>query len=258
MKLLHTSDLRLGMAFPHHVQRAEELRAARLDSLRAVLALAAREGAQAVILAGNTLADNRVAHLDLMDAVSVLSGSPVPVYLLPGLTDPDTPDSPYAVRADLFVAPIHVLRTPVQVGGLTLVPFPVRSREALPPWEGKGQLAVACAPPPQAPGGFEYVAMGGSPFPEHHGAAHWCGTPEGYDYGHPPGAVTLIEDLQPRSLPTGSPAWPTPTEGDRVLPSFHHPLLKAMGEEMRAADPEVAAHALHQLADLVAGREDLL
>jgi len=259
MKLLHTSDLRLGLAFPHLVERAEELRALRLEALRAVLALAAREGVAAVLLAGNTLADNRLAHRDLMDAVAVLGTSSVPVYLLPGLTDPDTPDSPYAVRADLFVAPIHVLRGPVEVGGLTLVPFPVRSREALPAWEGTGELAVACAPPPQSPHGFRYVAMGGSPFPEHHGAAHWCGTPEGYDYGHPPGAVTLIEDLQPRSVPTGTPAWPAAPPGeDRVLPSFHHPLLKAMQEEMRAADPEVAAHAQHQLADLVAGREDLL
>ncbi len=260
MKLLHTSDLRLGMAFPHAVERAEELRAGRLEALRAVLALAAREGVAAVILAGNTLADNRVAHRELMDLVAILGSSPVPVYLLPGLTDPDTPDSPYTVRADLFVPPIHVLRGPAELGGVTVVPFPVRSREALPDWKASGgDVAVACAPPPEAPTGFRYVAMGGSPVAVQHGAAHWSGSPEGYDYGHPPGSVILLEDFQPRALPTGLPTWPAaPPQDDRPLPSFHHPLLKAMEEEMRAADPAVAALASHQLAELVAGREDLI
>lgn len=217
MKLLHVSDLRIGAAFPEAYRRAEALREARLEAVRSLLGLAASEGVECILLAGNTLADNRLAHRDLMELLSILGTSPCPVGLLPGLTDPFTADSPYRQRPDLFPAPLHVLseRRPWTVGNTTIYPEPVLHRNVagplfagVPP-EG---LGVACRPPGEALPELAYLAMGGSLTPASEGTARWPGTPEVLQAGLEPGAA-LVVTLTPgkparvRPKPIGQLSW---------------------------------------------------
>jgi len=154
VKLLHTSDLRIGLAFARQYQRAPILREARLEALRSLLALARREEVSAVLLTGNTLASPYIDHKLLLELLSVLGTSPAPVYLSPGELDPLTADSPYALRADLFQPPVHILR------GAAL------------PWDGP---LVSLVADPQA----AYVAQP-------------IASPEAYDYGQPLGKVRLV------------------------------------------------------------------
>lgn len=155
MKLLHTSDLLIGQGFPQLPELASALREARLEAIRSILALASREKVEAIVLAGNTLADTRVAHDTVIKLTSLLATSTVPVYLQPGRTDPWRADSPYVLRADLFKAPIHMLR------------------ETKLPWDGP---LVAVGQPVE---GAEYVAMSGD-------------SPEAYDFGQGQGSVKLV------------------------------------------------------------------
>lgn len=219
MKLLHVSDLRIGAAFPEAWRRAEALREARLEAVRSLLGLAASEGVECILLAGNTLADNRLAHRDLMELVSILGTSPCPVGLLPGLTDPFTADSPYRQRPDLFPAPLHVLseRKPWTVGKAVIYPEPVLHRNVAGPlldWvpaEGL-RIGVACRAPGAELPELDYVAMGGSPTPASEGSARWPGTPEVLQAGLEPGAalvVTLAAGKPPRvrPKPVGQLTW---------------------------------------------------
>ncbi len=274
MRILHSSDVLVGLAFPHATNRAEELRAARMDSLRALLALASRERADFLLLAGNTLADNRIGHRDLLELVALLNTSVVPIYILPGLTDPYTPDSPYARRADQFKPPIHILteRKPVTIAGLTLLPFPVRTRSGKQDWnvDCEADLGVACASPPACPQGLKYIAMGGNPIRVDHSHAHWSGAPEGYGFGHGVGQGCLIELPASRPVAIGRYDWqghalvevgrraePEPEEPS--LPGFRHPLLQSMEAGLaNHDDPAVRWRALERLQELAAGHEDLV
>lgn len=189
MKLLHTSDLRLGMGFPHVDQLAEGLREARLEALRSILSLAAREKVDAIVLAGNTLADNRVSHRLVMDLVALLGTSTAPVYILPGETDPLTAESPYALRAELFKPPIHILRD----GPL--------------PWSGP-RVVVACGDVPKDTDA-EYIAMGGIALPRQTPPAYWPGPPETFHYGQGQGQVNIVSFPGPevRLVTTGRFNW---------------------------------------------------
>lgn len=131
MKILHASDILVGRDFREFPELAGEFRQARLDLLQTLVALAEKEAVDAVLLVGNTLADNRINHRTLLDVARLLGRSPAPVFILPGETDPLTPDSPYELRADVFQEPVQILRraVPVEVKpGLTLFPCPVTAR----------------------------------------------------------------------------------------------------------------------------------
>lgn len=112
MKILQTSDVLVGRDFRELPELAEELRQARLDVLQTLVALAEKERVDALVLVGNTLADNRIAHRTLLDVARLLGASPVPVLLVPGACDPLTPDSPYELRADVFSEPVRIQREP--------------------------------------------------------------------------------------------------------------------------------------------------
>ena len=282
MKLLHTSDLLLGQGFPLLPDLASALREARLEVLRSILALAVREKVDAIVLAGNTIADTRVAHDLVVKLTSLLATSPVPVYLWPGQSDPLRADSPYVLRADLFKAPIHLLKQPQL------------------PWNGP-LVAVGQALP-----GAEYVALPGN-------------SPEPYGFGQGQGTVRLVSfpGAQVQQVPVGRynwleveasslkdlPAQLNPLASDTTLlrlklrgsasleeyqqfeawrsalrfqwlevdnqmqissgKRFHHPLLRALQEKVEGAgsqDPASALRALLQLDRLVAqsGKEDLV
>jgi DNA repair exonuclease SbcCD nuclease subunit len=99
--------------------------------IQPILALARREGVDAIIIAGNLLADNRVGEETIGELTESLKASTVPVYILPGCLDPITPDSPYLKWHRLFSGPLEVLRKAeaVEIDGKgTLYPCPVSTR----------------------------------------------------------------------------------------------------------------------------------
>ncbi len=189
MKIIHASDLLLGRCFDQVPLLASALRDQRMTALETIVDLVRREKADALILAGNTLADHRCGHELVMRLSTTLKRCPCPVYLLPGKTDPPSADSPYELRRNLFEAPIHILDQPLL------------------PWSGP-PVAVGCGE--RAPGlEAEYVAMGGRAAPHQEGRAYWCGTPEPFDYGQGNGSVNLVTFPGPRieTLPVGRKRW---------------------------------------------------
>ncbi len=215
MKLLHTSDILLGCDFSHCHAVADRLRAARMAALRGLLALARREQADAVVVAGNLWADNRVGQTVIEEAAGLLSKSAVPVYLLPGHRDPMTADSPYELYPDRFEGGVKILSSAeplVLKGGLTLLPFPVKSRNvggdptrSLPDREREPLRVAVVNTSPQgyrlAPGGLQkreldYLCAGGEVSRRTEGDVHWSGSPEATDFGQDCGTVTIV-DLDP-------------------------------------------------------------
>jgi len=205
----------IGMAFPHAYEKADRLRQYRIDAVKSIISLASRERADAIIFAGNTLADNRISPNQLKELSATLSGSSVPVYILPGCADPHTPDSPFRLQPGLFKSPIHVLTDvrPVNVQGsaLTLYPYPVRSRNDgawLPPddWiPPRGQtseirVGIACLPHADRAQGLhpadarqlDYLAAGGSLVPAGTGSVRWSGTIEPVTFGDPAGQALIV------------------------------------------------------------------
>lgn len=280
MKLLHASNLRIGQGFPQLPDLAPALREARLEAIRSILALATREKVQAIVLAGNTLADPRVAHDLVVKLTSLLSTSSIPIYLRPGKTDPPRADSPYVLRADLFKPPLHLLN------------------QAQLPWDGP---LVAVGEPLA---GAEYVAMSDT-------------SPEPFDFGQASGSVKLVSfpGAQVQEIKVGRHNW-VEVESDSLsdlrtqLPPlvsdttllrlklhgtasleefqlfekwrttlkfqwlevenrmqisggkrFHHPLLRALQEKVESSSDRTSARrALQQLDRLLSqsGKEDLV
>jgi DNA repair exonuclease SbcCD nuclease subunit len=94
VKLLHCSDAMIGMAFPHAYEKADKLRQYRMEALKSAISLARRERAEAIILAGNTLADNRISPNQLKELSATLSGSSIPFTscrVIPTLIPPTVP-----------------------------------------------------------------------------------------------------------------------------------------------------------------------
>ena len=220
LKLLHSSDIRVGMAFPDAHARADRLREYRLDALKSLVARAGRESVDALLLTGNTFADNRLSHREIKEVIAALRSSTVPVYLLPGLEDPYTPDSPYRLLAELFAPPIRVLgeAAPVRLKGGTLFPCPVTRRRVagtapgedptgwIPP---RGQsdgirVGLACISGNVgrlAPRDLDFLALGGSTRPSRIANASWSGAPEATTYGETFGHVTLVTIASPGAAP---------------------------------------------------------
>lgn len=119
VRVIHTSDWQLGM---HRVFLGPEdaqprFEQARLDAVRRVLELAGREGAAAILVAGDAFDDNQVAERTLARAIDVLAGSPVPVVIVPGNHDSLEPASVYR----RWTPPPTVV-VPVEPGVLEIAP----------------------------------------------------------------------------------------------------------------------------------------
>jgi DNA repair exonuclease SbcCD nuclease subunit len=219
MKIIHSSDLLVGYDFSHAASRAEDLRGRRLGAARTIIALAVRQKAQAILLSGNTLADNRISEDELIQLSEILSPSAVPVYILPGITDPYTPDSPYRTRPELFGGAIQILSRPgpLSLGSdVTLWAYPVLLRGGQDQWDGGKGIAVACVPEasPLADKGFAYLALGGR---THREEEHWPGSPEPTGYGDLQGRVNVLSvepsgQIRMTTQKTGQLHWSERTE----------------------------------------------
>lgn len=127
IKFIHTADWHLGLGFPARA-RGEELRKARLETVRNVIDLARAENADFVLVAGDAFESNRVSKELIAAVKSLLEGSACPVLLLPGNHDPLEGDSVYTVREG-FRSPGGVVQVlaeprPVRIQGATIYPCP--------------------------------------------------------------------------------------------------------------------------------------
>lgn len=225
MKFLHTSDIWLGHGFPFARNVAEEFRESRIQAVRDLVALAQRHQVDAMVLAGNTLADNRISRYTVEDLADMFTDLDFPILILPGLRDPFTPDSPFRSRSELFTSPIRVLdgAAPISVSGVDFYAFPVLDRNgefnvsaSLAESEGP-RVGVACMDPEAYPDSelaqhnFDYLALGGATRPQEIGNAAWSGAPEASRSGESRGTVSLVEvqggKVSVESMPVGHLHW---------------------------------------------------
>lgn len=217
MKFLHASDLLIGLSFPRVPTMAERLRSARLETTQNLLTRAAREKVDAVVLSGNTLADNRILDRDLNELARILGRSAVDVFLLPGTTDPFTRDCPYRREGNPFRGPVRILheRQPLRVGDATLYPCPVTARvtptEALFSWipprsAGDGiRIGIACTEAEQESwdaqdADLDYVMLGGRRTASSFERGAWSGSAEATNFGEGRGSVHVVA-LEPSQSP---------------------------------------------------------
>jgi DNA repair exonuclease SbcCD nuclease subunit len=127
MKFLHTADWQIGMRATMLGDKGVRVRAARLESARHVIALARRERAEFVVLAGDTFEDNGVERLKVREVAKILGGADCPVFIIPGNHDPLTPGSVWEDTVWNEWTNLHVLTQPrpVETAAATLYPCPV-------------------------------------------------------------------------------------------------------------------------------------
>ena len=142
VRFVHTSDWQLGMT--RHflgVEAQARYTAARIDAIRSIGAVAARERCDFVVVAGDVFESNLVAPQTVRRALEAMAAIELPVYLLPGNHDPLDAVSVYRSRLFERACPgnVRVLDTPgvVSVGaGVDLVAAP---------WFSKAPLSDAVA-----------------------------------------------------------------------------------------------------------------
>lgn len=220
MKFIHTSNWQLGMSFSHVFEKADDLRKARIDAVKQLVALAEKEKVDFVIAAGDLFEDNRVAQETIEQMAAVVCASPVPVYLVAGCRDPLTQDSPLVRCKRLFKDSAIVLRTPksVAVPGGTLYPCPITTRSGIDDpaeWipdrseEDGIRIGIANANIGKRSGAepfvpqkvaalreLDYMALGHCQGAKKIDDNTWyCGPPEPFDFGQPDAGKTLLVEI---------------------------------------------------------------
>lgn len=115
MKFLHTSDWQIGMT-RHFLAGEAQARfaAARVDVIGRLGRVAADQGCEFIVVAGDVFESNQLTAQTVRRALEALRHVPVPVYLLPGNHDPLDAMSVYTsdVFRDEAPAHVHVLDRP--------------------------------------------------------------------------------------------------------------------------------------------------
>ena len=237
MKFIHTADWQLGMKAAHVGEAAARVREERLAAARRVVGAARDQGAEFVLIAGDTFEDNGVERALIQKVADILGGSRVPVYLIPGNHDPLTPGSVWEHPAWKSMEHVHVLREdkPVDIPGGILYPCPVkdkRSRKDPTAWipsREAGAIRIGLAhgtvegvpqPEPDHPiprdaatrAGLDYLALGHwhstavYPAPDGSVRMAYCGTQEVTRFGErDSGNVLVVEIVGPGAPPLVTP-----------------------------------------------------
>jgi len=147
VKFIHTADWQLGMKAAHVGETAARVREERLAAARRAVGVARDQGAEFILMAGDTFEDNGVERALIQKVADILCSSPVPVYVIPGNHDPLTPGSVWEHPAWKSMEHVHVLREekPVDIPGGTLYPCPVkdkRSRKDPTAWILSGEAVI--------------------------------------------------------------------------------------------------------------------
>jgi DNA repair exonuclease SbcCD nuclease subunit len=227
MRFIHTSDWQLGKPFgrmPPEVRAA--LQEARLDAIDTIAALARREDAPVVLVAGDVFDNSEPGDRIFRQAMGRMKGAgDVRWYLLPGNHDPAradglwgrlTGESPENVTACLTPDPLELTE------GVWLLPAPLQHKRALgdaTAWFASAQTPTGSrriglahgsitsfsasaeasnliAPDRASTAGLSYLALG-----DWHGRrevdafTHYSGTPEPDDFGRQETGVALVVSL---------------------------------------------------------------
>jgi DNA repair exonuclease SbcCD nuclease subunit len=112
-RFIHSADWQLGARFSQFGSRGEQLRKARLATLKGTLEYADQQAVDGFLIAGDLFEDNQIDDA-LVSAVMTLFGehAALPIYILPGNHDPYSgPDSVWQRRSVLnATANVHILR----------------------------------------------------------------------------------------------------------------------------------------------------
>ena len=129
VKFLHTADWQLGQTLKSiGPEKAEELRKARLESIRNLLRLASEEDVDFVLSAGDNFESNQVSNDLVRQTARILNGySTIPIYIIPGNHDPLMEDHPFSrLASDRFGDHIHILtkEEPIKVPRVDATIYP--------------------------------------------------------------------------------------------------------------------------------------
>lgn len=129
VKFLHTADWQLGQTLKLvGPNRAEELRQARLEAIKNLLALAREEGVHFILSAGDNFESNQVGDELVRKTIKTLNNySTVPIYIIPGNHDPLMEDYPFTRGAAGHLGDhIHILtkEEPVDVPQVNATIYP--------------------------------------------------------------------------------------------------------------------------------------
>jgi DNA repair exonuclease SbcCD nuclease subunit len=132
MKFIHTADWQIGMKAVNLGTVGASLREARLAAARRVVDEAAKQGAEFILMAGDTFEDNGVDRVLVQKVADILVGSAVPVYVIPGNHDPLVPGSVWDHSVWGGQDKVRVLKEaePLEVPGGTLYPCPVLEKHS--------------------------------------------------------------------------------------------------------------------------------
>ena len=237
MKFIHTADWQLGMKAAHVGEAAARVRDERLAAARRVVGVVREQGAEFILIAGDTFEDNGVERALIQKVADILGSSHVPVYLIPGNHDPLTPGSVWEHPAWKTMDHVHVLREekPVEIPGGILCPCPVkdkRSRKDPTGWILSGEAGairiglahgtVEGVPQPEpdhpiprdaaARAGLDYLALGHwhstamYTAPDGSVRMAYCGTHEATSFGErDSGNVLVVEIAGPGASPLVTP-----------------------------------------------------
>ncbi len=132
MHFIHTADWQIGMRAVHAGGAAQKVRAARLRAAERVCETATQEGADFLLIAGDTFEDNSVDRQLVIAVAGILGSLTIPVFVLPGNHDPLQPGSVWEHPVWNTAANVTVLkeRRPIQIPGGTLLPCPTFARRS--------------------------------------------------------------------------------------------------------------------------------
>ncbi len=127
MRFLHTADWQIGMKASHAASASQQVREARVESASRVIEVARHEGAEYLLLAGDTFENNGIDRATVQKIGDILARFGGPVYVLPGNHDPLDVGSVWEHPVWASHADLHVLREPrpVEVPSGLLYPCPV-------------------------------------------------------------------------------------------------------------------------------------
>jgi DNA repair exonuclease SbcCD nuclease subunit len=132
MKFIHTADWQIGMKAAHVGAVGGRIREARLEAARKVIETAKAQGAEFILLAGDTFEDNAVDRVLVQRTADILGKSAVPAYIIPGNHDPLVPGSVWDHPAWGEQENLRVLKAPepLEIPGGTLYPCPVLEKHS--------------------------------------------------------------------------------------------------------------------------------
>jgi DNA repair exonuclease SbcCD nuclease subunit len=227
MRFIHTSDWQLGKPFgrmPPEVRAA--LQEARLDAIDTIAALARREDAPIVLVAGDVFDNAEPGDRIFRQAMGRMKGAAdMHWYLLPGNHDPARADGLWGRLKGESPENVTACLTPDAVEmkeGVWLLPAPLQHKRALgdatawfasaetPPasrriglahgsitsFSASAEASNLIAPDRASTAGLSYLALG-----DWHGRrqvdafTHYSGTPEPDDFGREETGVALVVSL---------------------------------------------------------------